>query len=352
MTARTALVAGATGAAAKRLIEVLLLSADWRVIGLSRHPPETSIPRLSYLRCDLSDREGCARALAACKDVTHLFYTARAEFGEGSVEDVDQNVAMLRNVLDAVAAASPNLEHVHLVEGQKWYDVHLRPPRLPTREDDPRRMPPNFYYDQEDLLRERQDGRAWTWSASRPYFIYDYAPERARNIVSTVGAWAALCAEHGSALDFPGTPRCYSALTEITDATQLARAIVWMATAPQARNQAYNVSDGRQFRWKELWPRIAAHFGLQVGEVRPLKLAEWMKDKSPAWERIVRKHNLQRIPLRDVVAWNFADFLWGLEYDNMTSLAKIRRHGFHAVVGTEEQIVAYLQRYREARLLP
>ena len=352
MTTRTALIAGATGAASKRLIEVLLEDADWRVIGLSRHPPNMSSSQLSYIRGDLSDHDGCVRALAASKAVTHLFYTARAEFGEGGVEDVKQNVAMLRNVLDAVEAASPNLEHVHLVEGQKWYDVRLKPPRTPTREDDPRHMPPNFYYDQEDLLRERQDSRDWTWSASRPHFIYDYSPERPRNIVSTIGAWAAMCAEHGLPLDFPGTPRCYFALMEITDATHLARAIVWMATSPKARNQAYNVTDGCQFRWMGLWPKIAAHFGLQVGEVRPLKLAEWMKDKDPVWERIIRRRDLQRSPLQDIASWTFADFFWGLDYDNITSTTKIRLHGFHGVVDTEDQIVAYLRRYRESRLLP
>lgn len=352
MTARTALVAGATGAAAKRLIEVLLEDADWNVVGVSRHPPDASRARLSYVRGDLLDRGGCARALAEVKDVTHVFYAARAEFGEGGVEDVDRNVAMLRHVLDAVEAASPKLEHLHLVEGQKWYDVRLNPARIPTREDDPRRPLPNFYYDQEDLLRERQVGRDWTWSASRPYFIYDYAPERARNLVSTIGAWAAMCAELGSALDFPGTPRCYHALTELTEATQLARAIVWMATSPKARNQAYNVSDRCPVRWSELWPKIAGHFGLQVGDVRPLKLAERMKDKDPAWERIVRRHDLRPIPLRDLVSWDFADFLWGLDYDNVTSMAKIQRHGFHGVVDTADRIISHLQSYRESRLLP
>lgn len=235
MAAKTALIAGATGAASKRLVEVLL-DDGWQVIGLSRHPGTSKDPRLSYVRADLLDREGCARALDAAKGVTHLFYTARAAFGEGGVEDVERNVAMPENVLDAAEAAAPGLEHVHLVEGQKWYDVRLRPPRTPTREDDPRHLPPNFYYDQEDLLRERCERRDWTWSASRPHFVYDFAPERPRNIVSTLGAWAAMCAEHGLPLDFPGAPGCYSALIEITDATHLARAIAWMATSPQARN--------------------------------------------------------------------------------------------------------------------
>jgi nucleoside-diphosphate-sugar epimerase len=349
---RTALIAGATGAASKRLTEALL-GENWSVVGLSRHPREsTDAARLSYVRADLLDRESCARALAGAKSVTHLFYAARAEFGEGGVEDVLGNVTMLRNVLDAVEGAAPNLEHVHLVEGQKWYDVRLRPPRTPTREDDPRHMPPNFYYDQEDLLRERQARGGWSWSASRPHFIYDYSPERPRNIVSTIGAWAAMCAEHGLPLDFPGTPASYSALMEITDAAHLALAIVWMATSPSARNQAYNVTDGCQFRWKWLWPRIAEHFGLAVGEVRPLKLAEWMKDKDAAWERVVRRHGLARKPLHEVASWAFADFLWGIEHDNVADTTKIRRHGFPGVVDTMEQIPAYLRRYREARLLP
>lgn len=352
MSAGTALVAGATGAAAKRLVEALLAD-DWQVIGLSRRPPETPQVRgLSHVRADLLDREGCTRALSGCKAVTHLFYTARAAFGEGGVEDVAQNVAMLRNVLDAVEATAPNLAHVHLVEGQKWYDVRLRMQRTPTREDDPRHVPPNFYYDQEDLLRSRQARRDWTWSASRPHFIYDYSPERPRNIVSTIGAWAAICAEHGRPLDFPGSPACYSALMEITDATQLARALVWMATSEKARNRAYNVTDSCQFRWKWLWPRIAAHFGLPVGEVRPLRLAEWMKDKEPAWRRIVERHSLAPHPLEDVASWAFADFLWGLDHDNFTDTTRIRLDGFHGVVDTGNQILAYLRRYRETRLLP
>lgn len=352
MTTKTALIAGATGATSKRLIEVLLADG-WQVIGLSRHPPAESMnPRLSYVRADLLDPQSCTRAVSGAKNVTHLFYTARAAFGEGGVEDVERNVAMLRNVLDAVDAAAPNLEHVHLVEGQKWYDVRLRPPRTPTREDDPRHMPPNFYYDQEDLLRERQVTRGWNWSASRPHFVYDFAPERPRNIVSTIGAWAALCAEIGLPLDFPGIAGCYTAMIEITDATQLARAILWMATGDKARNQAYNVTDTCQFRWKWLWPRIAAHFGLPVGEVRPLKLAEWMKDKGPLWERVVRRHDLVRNPLEDVGSWPFADFIWSLDHDNVADTTKIRLHGFQGVIDTGEQILTYLRQYREARLLP
>ena len=354
-TPRTALIAGATGAAAKRLIEELL-AQDFAVIGVSRRAPaataDSTHTRYSHICADLLDPLNTGQALAAAHAVTHLFYTARSPFGEGGIEDAPSNAAMLRNVLDAVEAAAPGLQHVHLVEGQKWYDVRLRPLRTPTREDDPRHMPPNFYYDQEDLLHTRQQGKAWSWSASRPHFIYDFAPERPRNMVSAIGTWAAMCAGHGLPFDFPGTHASFNALTEVTDATLLARAMVWMATDARAKSQAYNVSDGSAFRWKWLWPRLAAHFKLPVGDVRPLKLADWMKDKDAAWTRIITRHGLTPNPLSALASWNFADFFWAVEADNLADTTKLRLHGFHGVADTGEQLISYLRQYREARLLP
>jgi len=186
----TALIAGAGGAASKRLIETLLADPGWSVLALARTPRQ-SAGRLTWIAADLFDGPACARALGEHRGVTHLFYTARAKHGETGVESVEDNVAMLRNVLDAVEPVAARLEHVHLVQGTKYYGMHLGPFRTPAREDDPRPDVPNFYYDQQDLLARR--ARGWAWSASRPTFIYDFAPERARNAVTVIGAYAALC---------------------------------------------------------------------------------------------------------------------------------------------------------------
>jgi nucleoside-diphosphate-sugar epimerase len=354
MTKRVAVIAGATGAAAKRLVEVLLADPDWYVVGLCRNPPAATHERLSYAVCDLTDAASSRAALARCPQATHLFYTARAKFSDASagVEDVAGNRAMLANLLDGAEAAAPGLEHVHLVEGTKWYGMHLGAMRLPCREDDPRHMPPNFYYDQQDLLSTRAVGARWTWSASRPGFLYDFAPERPRNLVPLVGTWAAMCREFGMPLDFPGKPVCFDALMEATDASQLARGLKWMATAPAARNEAFNLTDGSLFRWSSLWPKIARLYGLECGVPRPLRLGEWMADKGPAWDAIVRRHGLVARPMADVVTWGFGDFLWGLEYDVVSSMTKSRLAGFHDTVDTEAEILAHLHRYREARLLP
>jgi nucleoside-diphosphate-sugar epimerase len=259
---------------------------------------------------------------------------------------------MLRNVLDTVEPSSPDLRHVHLVEGGKYYGVHLGPYPTPAREDDSRHSYPNFYYDQEDLLVERQHGKRWTWSASRPNVVCDFSPQRARNLVSILGAYGVLCRELGHRLDFPGRPGAYAALTEVTDATHLARAMFWMATDPRAANQAFNVSNGDVFRWNRLWPRLAAYFGVAVGDIRPLALADWARDKGPVWQRIVERHGLRSGPLDSMAVWGFADFVFRQDYDVISSTTKIRRAGFHDIVDSEDMILSQLDLYRAARLLP
>lgn len=345
---KTALVAGAGGAASKRLIETLLAN-DWAVLALARTPRE-SAGRLTWIAADLFDAQACVSALAPHRGVTHLFYTARAKHGEIGVESVEDNVAMLRNVLDAVEPVAARLEHVHLVQGTKYYGMHLGPFRTPAREDDARPDAPNFYYDQQDMLARR--ARGWAWSASRPTFIYDFAPERARNAVTVIGAYAALCRELGQSFDYPGSQASFDALRDMTDASLLARAMAHLATTPACRNEAFNVVNGDFIRWRDLWPRIAAHFGIVAGSVRPFRVKEWVRDKQSVWDRIVQRHGLAASRLDDIADWAFADFHFGQGHDVTSSMAKLQATGFTETIDSTQMLLDHLTRYRDARILP
>lgn len=346
---KTALIAGAGGAASKRLIDTLLADPDWSVLALAR-TPRASAGRLTWIAADLFDAQACAAALAAHRGVTHLFYTARARHGETGVESVPDNVAMLRNVLDAVEAAAPGLEHVHLVQGTKYYGMHLGPFPTPAREDDPRPYTENFYYDQQDLLADR--ARGWAWSASRPTFIYDFAPERARNAVTVLGAYAAICRELAQPFDYPGSPASFDALRDMTDASLLARAMKHIATAPACRNAAFNVVNGDVFRWRDLWPKIAAHYGIAAGGVRPFGMNAWARDKQPVWAAIVRRYGLADSRLDDVADWAFADFHWSHGHDVVSSTARLQASGFTETIDSAQMLLDHLTRYRAAKVLP
>jgi nucleoside-diphosphate-sugar epimerase len=343
----TALIVGATGAAATRLVDLLAATPGWRVAALCRNPPRAD---LLHIAADLADPAACISAIAAAAPVTHVVYAARAPFGEGGVEDVPLNRSFLANVLDAVD--TPALRHVHLVEGTKWYGMHLGAFPTPAREDDPRHMPPNFYYDQQDLLSARAEAGGWAWSASRPGFIVDFAPTRARNLASTIGAYAALCRETGTPFDFPGHPDAYDRLLEVTDAALLARAIAWMFGEPGAANQAFNLTNGDVFRWSRLWPRLADYFALPRGQVRPLPLVAFMADKEPLWQRITARHGLVQQPLSAIARWDFLEFALGLRHDIASSMNRARLAGFHEVRDTEAMFREQLDAYRAARILP
>ncbi|MCB1509353.1 MAG: SDR family oxidoreductase [Hyphomicrobiaceae bacterium] len=349
---KTALIAGATGAAATRLVEELLRDPDWSVVGVARRPPVSQHPRLRYIAADLTDPAAAARAIAPETAITHLVYACRAPFKEGGVEDVDGNVTLLRTVLDATETAAPGLAHVHLVEGAKWYGLHIGAPITPSREDAARHMPPNFYYDQQDLLAERARTAKWTWSASRPNLIYDFAPQRARNIVSVIGAWATISKELGLPLDFPGKAATYDAICDLTDASQLARGIKWMLTAETARNEAFNLTDGDLFRWKQLWQRVADHFGMAVGTPRDWRLETWMANKGPLWRDIAGRHGLVEPDITRIAPWGFADFVFHQAYDVLSIMTKIRIAGFHDTIATEANLIAHIERYQDARILP
>lgn len=351
MTRRVALVVGPTGAAGAPLVRALARQDGWRIYGLSRSAPGPGAP-FTHVPADLADPASCAGALRPLEPVTHAFYAARAPFGEGGVEDVPANLTFLRAMLDGLEATTDRLEHVHLVTGLKWYGMHLGPYPTPAREDDPRHLPPNFYYDQQDLLAARSAAARWTWSSSRPSYICDSAPDRARNLAAVLGAYAAVCRELKVRLDFPGTRAGFEALREVTDAGCLAEAIVFLASHPDRCSGAYNVTNGDAFRWSRVWPRLADWFGIPCGEPRDLRLVRWMVDKQPVWDGIVARYQLRPRPLQRVAAWDFGDFVLRQDWDVLSDTGRLRRCGFNGSVDTLSMFERQLGAYREARILP
>ena len=331
--------------------EATLIPPGGRAIaGLSRNPPKNPVSGVEYVHADLADAGGCRQALDGHGDATHLFYCARATHREQTLEDAATNLALLDNVLSA-AERGP-LRHVHLVQGGKVYGVHVGPFPSPAREDDPRAPIENFNYDQEDLLRRRSEGRPWTWSASRPNTLLHFSPDIARNLVSSLGAYAAICRELGCALDFPGPEGAYRSLTQVTSIELLARAAAWMATEPACANQAFNVTNGDVFRWSRLWPRIARAFDMPCGSVRPLRLAAVMQGREAVWDRIRERCALAPRPLSEVANWGYLDATLERTWDEILSTNKARSFGFHDWADSEERLLALIGEYRAAKILP
>ena len=350
MAERKALVAGATGVVGRYLLMHLLERGDWDVVAVSRRRPDVR-GAFEHVAVDLTDAQDCRARLGGLRDVTHVFYAAYLERADPR-ELVAVNTAMLVNLVEAVERASPRLAHVNLIEGSKWYGSHLGPYKTPAREDDPRHMPPNFYYDQQDFLEARQHGKAWAWSAARPHAVSGFSVGSPMNLSLVIAVYAAICKELGLPLSFPGKPGTYRALYQCTDSSLLARAVLWMATEPRCVNQAFNITNGDLFRWEHVFPKFARFFDMELAPPRHISLVARMADKGPLWEGIVARYGLHPHRYEDIAGWAFGDFVLGSDYDHISDMGKARRAGFGETVDSERMFLDLFAQFREQRIIP
>ena len=347
----TALIAGALGVVGRALVEHLEDDPDWRVIGLSRRAPDFGTSA-TFLSVDLLDAAYTKAKLGGLADVTHVFFTPYAQRATFA-EEVAPNLAMLTNLVGTVEAAAPGLAHIQLMQGAKWYGVQFGAPyKTPAKEDDPRHMPPNFYYDQQDWLVERQKGKAWSWSALCPHGVWGFSVGSEMNMLTAIAVYATISKELGLPLRWPGDPRTLDVVYQITDVALLAKAMVWAATDPRAANQPFNMTNGDYTRWSWLWPRIAAFFDMETAPGPHVSLAAVMADKKALWDDIVEKHQLRRYRMDELTTWRFADYAFRNANDQMSSLTKARQAGWTETWDTEETIVQQLDRMRRDRIIP
>lgn len=343
----TALVVGASGIIGNAVVRELKRRPDWQVRAL----PRTFVDGVETIKVDLLDPQATARALESARDTTHVFYAA-LKGGADLLDEERINGGMLRNLLDGLKTVGAPLQRVVHYQGAKVYGVHLGPTRAPFYEDDPRHMTPNFYYVQEDLLRERAAAGDVDWSILRPDVVVGDIAGNPMNIVMVMGVFAVLSKAAGVPLRFPGSEKVYSGvLAQTTDADWMARASVWAALDPAASGEAFNLVN-EPFRWERVWKHVAAAFDMEVGAPQPFSLAKQMPLKADAWQRLVRQHGLQSPPYEKLVGWWFGDFVFNTEFDMVSDMGKIRRAGFTEAVQTEATIVTAIERLRAARQLP
>lgn len=350
MRKKTALVIGGTGVSGRALVSHLEDQEDWDVIAVSRNAPYFET-KARFVSVDLMDPESCRAGLGSLKEVTHVFYTAYWDHPEFA-KTREPNAAMARNSLSVIAEAAPDLEHICLLQGTKYYGQYLGPFKTPAKESDPRIPTPHFYYDQQDLLTAMQEGRPWTWSAARPHVICGYALGNPLNIISLICVYAAILKRLGMPLFFPGKPGAFSSIYQATDSGLLARAMVWMATTPACANQAFNITNGDFFRYQNLWPAFARHFGMEADGVRTTDMPAFMQGKDVLWDDIVREHGLQPNPVSRLANWQFANYAFSNDWDVMSDTTKCRKYGFLEFIDSEEMFLDHFEALRRMKIVP
>jgi nucleoside-diphosphate-sugar epimerase len=353
---KTALVVGASGISGSNLANELL-NQGWDVYGLARSP-QHDLPGLRPIAADLLDPASLQTALAAVAP-TNVFITAWLR-QDSEAENIRVNAGMVRNVL---AALSPkkSVRHVALVTGLKHY---LGPfeayassgtlPETPLREEQPRLPIENFYYAQEDEVYAAAARDGFNWSVHRPHTLIGKAVGNAMNMGTTLAVYASICKETGRKFQWPGSQAQWQGLSDVTDARQLAKQLVWAADTQDAYNTAFNIVNGDVFRWQWLWGRLANWFGVEAagfdGTIRPLEAA--IAGDAALWREMAQRHGLAEPDLgRLASAWH-TDLDLGRPIEVMTDMARSRKLGFTGYQSTEESFYDLFAQLRAERLIP
>lgn len=351
-----ALVIGATGITGSNLSEELI-SQGWTTYGLARNPKNT-VPGLTPVKADLLDEDSLSDAL---RDIspTHIFFTTWMR-NDTEEENIRINSALVRNLLK-VLSPKKSVQHVALVTGLKHYlgpfDAYVKEgilPETPVREEHPRLEHHNFYYAQEDAVYEAAERDHFSWSIHRPHTVIGYAIGNLMNMGITLAVYASICKETGAKFVWPGSEAQWNGLSDVTDAKVLAKQLIWSSTTAEAKNQAFNVTNGDIFRWKWLWHKIADYFGIEAegyhDSVRPLE--KEMAGKNEIWKMIAEKYHLQENNLdRLSSAWH-TDLDLGRPIEVMTDMSKSRKLGFTAFESTDDSFINLFIKLRNEKIIP
>lgn len=351
---KRALVVGITGIQGGTLAERLAANG-WTVSGLAR-TPSSNVPGIKLIGADLRDAAGVASALEG-EEPTHVFFNSWSR-QPTEAENCEVNGAMLRNLLNALEGRR-SLRHVALVTGLKHYlgpfEAYAKiKPDTPFREDQPRLSYQNFYYVQEDILFEAADRMGFSWSVHRPHTVIGWAIGNQMNMGVTLAVYATICRATGRPFVFPGSPEQYGAVTDVTDARILASQLEWAATTPAAANQALNIVNGDQFRWRRMWGIVAEGLGVDAAEYpgRPTPLVEQMRDSAGIWQDIVKQHDLKPYPVDTLASWWHSDADLGRTIETFTDMSKSRRLGFLEYQETSRSFLDLFDRLRAERVIP
>ena len=349
-----ALVVGVTGISGGNVAQ-RLLADGWQVSGLCRRP-EGVDARIRPIVADLEDREALAEAIRGSRP-THVFYATWSRRAT-EAENCDVNGRMLQNLL-AATGAEGSVEHVALVTGLKHYlgpfEAYAKvQPDTPFSEEQPRLPYENFYYVQEDVLFEAAARDGFSWTVHRPHTLIGWALGNAMNMGVTLAVYGAICRETARPFRYPGSQEQWEAVTDVTDAELLAEHLVWASTTPAAANQALNIVNGDVFRWRRLWPRLAAALEVDAAPFNgePAPLEQQMADAGEIWPEIVRRHGLREFDVNGLASWWHTDADLGRTVETFTDMARSRQLGFSGVRDTESSFLRLFGRLQAEKVVP
>ncbi|KAI4733384.1 NAD dependent epimerase/dehydratase family protein [Aureobasidium sp. EXF-12298] len=402
-----AIVTGATGILGREIVfELGKDTKTWSTVyALSRSKKEDYPSNIKHTHLDLQgDPKEMAKELEHI-EAEYVFFTAYlAQDDEDDATKV--NGDMLQNFIAALklTGAAKKIKRFILTTGGKQYGVHFGRPKNPMSESDHwltnTSYPSNFYYRQQEILKKEAEEIGFEWTVTYPNDVIGVAKGNFMNLVSAIGIYASICKELNQPLTWPGSPHFYTQFDSFTDSTLHAEFNTWAAFERKAANNAFNVVNGDIESWQNLWPKVAAKFGVDIpdkmfsvkdfrndfgedGLIMPLQetppisefapkaglvdspvtkqsfvhgkidLSKWAQrdEVKEAWKKISDREGLDASALEHAT-WQFLNFVLGRDFDLVISMSKARKAGWSGYRDSWESIEGALERLVGEKIVP
>ncbi len=346
------LIAGASGIIGRYALTHLSVLENWTVTGLARSKPD-DMAAFDFVEVDLLSPDLSEPTLQTFADITHMVYAGFVQPpGMTWAELSALNAEMFEGLMALATRHMLNLKRVVLMQGQKYYGSHLGPFKTPTKEDDQRHEPPNFYFDQQDHLAELGQNAAWDWVCLRPHIVCGLAPRSPMNLVMQIGVYATLCKELGTPLNFPGKASAMKTLQQANEADLIARSVEWALTDERCGNEAFNITNGDLFRWENMWPIICEELDVEPGPPVGISMTAFGEEHADLWRAVAEREGLKQTDMSQLADWSFSDYIFNIDWDIATSTIKARLHGFDECRDSEDMMRRLLRRLKEERWIP
>ncbi|CAF3333904.1 unnamed protein product [Rotaria sp. Silwood1] len=373
-----ACVWGANGISGTAMIDLLVEQPrnEWsKIICISRRPTQLDVEddRVHFISIDILqanvDEIVTELSKAGGESITHVYHYTYIE--KKDEKELDQvNTILFQKALDAtVKIAGKQIKCVLLQTGYKYYGVHKGGEYLascPYTEDAPRHKGSNFYYIQEDLLKEYAEKNGWKYIITRPNIIIGVSRGNFMNFAVSLALYACIQKEKSQPLYFPGNEIAWNSIVDHSDALNNARFQLWSSTNDKIQNEIFNIHNGDEVKFRTLWPKIEKYFDftpykqkfntqndIKIGDIGILRLslAKYMPENKDIWSRLAKRNELDESAF-NYATWEFIDFVLGRTFDDHGDMTKARQYGWTTTVDTSECFIQCFDRLKKMEVIP
>ncbi|CAF2714350.1 unnamed protein product [Rotaria sp. Silwood2] len=122
----------------------------------------------------------------------------------------------------------------------------------PYVEDAPRHKGSNFYYAQEDILKEYAEKNGWKYIITRPNVIIGVLYGNFMNFAVSLALYASIQKEKGQSLFSLGNNIAWNSIMDHSDALHNARFQLWSSTNDKIQNEIFNIHNGDEVKFRTL----------------------------------------------------------------------------------------------------